>query len=196
MRSSLKSVVAASLCVATTNAAHAANIIYTVNNFVGAVGHLTGTVETDGTIGVLSAANFIHWNFNVLGNGASDTLTDGNSGVFSGGGSTTATATGIFFDFSNPAPSFLLFQKVFSSGNNYVCAASTVFPSTPCLQGASLVPENFANASAQYSTPTGNVLVATVAGVPEPAAWALMIAGFGLVGAAARRRQSVRVTYA
>ena len=33
-------------------------------------------------------------------------------------------------------------------------------------------------------------------GVPEPAAWALMIAGFGLVGAAARRRQSVRVTYA
>ena len=34
------------------------------------------------------------------------------------------------------------------------------------------------------------------AGVPEPAAWALMIAGFGLVGAAARRRQSVRVAYA
>lgn len=33
-------------------------------------------------------------------------------------------------------------------------------------------------------------------GVPEPAAWTLMIAGFGLVGAAARRRQSVRVAYA
>jgi PEP-CTERM motif len=32
--------------------------------------------------------------------------------------------------------------------------------------------------------------------VPEPASWALMIAGFGLVGAAARRRQSVRVAYA
>jgi Concanavalin A-like lectin/glucanases superfamily/PEP-CTERM motif len=33
-------------------------------------------------------------------------------------------------------------------------------------------------------------------GVPEPAAWALMIAGFGLVGSVMRRRQSVRVTYA
>jgi hypothetical protein len=34
-------------------------------------------------------------------------------------------------------------------------------------------------------------------GVPEPASWALMIAGFGLVGAAARRRQrTVSVTYA
>jgi Concanavalin A-like lectin/glucanases superfamily len=33
-------------------------------------------------------------------------------------------------------------------------------------------------------------------GVPEPAAWALMITGFGLVGSVMRRRQSVRVTYA
>jgi hypothetical protein len=34
-------------------------------------------------------------------------------------------------------------------------------------------------------------------GVPEPAAWAMMIAGFGLVGGAMRRRNtSVRVTYA
>ncbi len=36
-----------------------------------------------------------------------------------------------------------------------------------------------------------------VAGVPEPANWALMIGGFGLAGVAARRRRtSIRVTYA
>lgn len=35
-----------------------------------------------------------------------------------------------------------------------------------------------------------------IAAVPEPAAWALMIAGFGLVGAAARRRVRTTVTYA
>ena len=32
----------------------------------------------------------------------------------------------------------------------------------------------------------------TVAGVPEPASWAFMVAGFGLVGGAARRRRPVR----
>lgn len=36
----------------------------------------------------------------------------------------------------------------------------------------------------------------SVAGVPEPAAWALMLAGFGLVGGAMRRRSKVSVTYA
>ncbi len=49
-----------------------------------------------------------------------------------------------------------------------------------------------------YSADRANVslTIDSGAGVPEPATWALMIAGFGLVGAASRRRQSVRVTYA
>ena len=33
-------------------------------------------------------------------------------------------------------------------------------------------------------------------GVPEPAAWAMMLAGFGLVGSALRRRSKVAVTFA
>jgi PEP-CTERM motif len=36
----------------------------------------------------------------------------------------------------------------------------------------------------------------SLAAVPEPASWALLIAGFGLVGVAVRRRRTVRVTYA
>jgi PEP-CTERM motif len=41
-----------------------------------------------------------------------------------------------------------------------------------------------------------NVALAYTPSVPEPASWALMIAGFGLTGAAMRRREKVRVTYA
>jgi hypothetical protein len=38
---------------------------------------------------------------------------------------------------------------------------------------------------------TGTLVTITPAPAPEPAAWALMIAGFGLIGAAMRRRSSV-----
>jgi hypothetical protein len=49
-----------------------------------------------------------------------------------------------------------------------------------------------------YSTfPSGGYVVEySPNGVPEPASWALMISGFGLAGAAMRRRRTVRVTYA
>ena len=43
----------------------------------------------------------------------------------------------------------------------------------------------------------GNIIGGNVAAVPEPATWALMIFGFGLVGfAMRRRRQPVTITYA
>lgn len=173
--------------------ATAANITYAVNDFVGPFGHLTGTVVTDGTIGTLSGSNFLSWTFNVQGNGATDVLTNANSNVFLSGSSTSATASNILFDFGNTSPSYLLFQKNFSSGTSYICAASTAFPSTPCFQGASLVPQGYTDPSAQYSTPSGIQSVATA--VPEPAAWAMMISGFGLMGAALRRRR-VTVAYA
>jgi hypothetical protein len=37
-------------------------------------------------------------------------------------------------------------------------------------------------------------ILVTTAGVPEPASWALMIGGFGLAGAALRRRRAMAVT--
>ena len=38
--------------------------------------------------------------------------------------------------------------------------------------------------------------VLTISAVPEPATWAMMLTGLGLVGWAARRRRNVRVAYA
>ena len=42
-------------------------------------------------------------------------------------------------------------------------------------------------------TGTGLTFSATVAAVPEPATWAMMIGGFGMIGASLRRRSTVRI---
>jgi len=64
----------------------------------------------------------------------------------------------------------------------------------------------FSGINAPFSTDMGPVLItgasngtfsAAVSGaVPEPATWAMMIAGFGMTGAALRRRQTVKVSFA
>lgn len=47
-----------------------------------------------------------------------------------------------------------------------------------------------------FSSPSGyNITIASSA-VPEPATWAMMLAGFGMVGLAMRRHRNVRVAYA
>lgn len=44
-----------------------------------------------------------------------------------------------------------------------------------------------------FTSDSGVFLTGVAGGVPEPAAWALMLAGFGAVGVAARRRRTVTV---
>lgn len=58
---------------------------------------------------------------------------------------------------------------------------------------------NVRNLAQNGGNPSGlrvEFLESNVTAVPEPATWAMMIMGFGLVGAAARRRQNVRVSFA
>jgi PEP-CTERM motif len=65
---------------------------------------------------------------------------------------------------------------------------------TSAIFGSSLM-RGFNFAYRTYSN-DGRPSISAVAAVPEPATWAMMLAGFGVVGFALRRRQSVRVTYA
>jgi hypothetical protein len=52
----------------------------------------------------------------------------------------------------------------------------------------------FATTSADNIGPILDNVLVTQAAVPEPATWAMLIAGFGLVGATARRRRTTSVT--
>lgn len=133
------------------------------------------------------------WALTVTGNGGvTETLTSGNSGFYVTGNALTATSGGLFFDFSATTLSNFLFQVSLNDGNKYWCDSAG---RTNCYAGTSAVPQSYVDSSAVYdATPTGNVKFASVAAVPETATWAMMLAGFGMIGFAARRRSSVKTT--
>jgi PEP-CTERM motif len=80
--------------------------------------------------------------------------------------------------------------------------AGTPFPYNPAAVefGAQLSGENPNKVLARFANGNAAIIASEIeqinAGVPEPATWAFLIAGFGMVGGAMRRRTKVSVTYA
>ena len=171
-------------------AAPASAIVYNVNVGDATLGAV-GFIQTDGVIGAVGAGNIVDWEFALSDNGSSFFL-DGttNSQLLYTGGM-TATATGLFFDFSGTG--LALLQNPFTgSGINFirftgnaVCGGST--------NRISITVGTFRDGISQ----SGVVQIGTAGGggvIPEPATWAMLIAGFGLVGSALRRRRPVIAT--
>jgi len=76
---------------------------YSVDRTIG-TGTITGFIETDGSLGVLGAGNFVDWS--LLLNVGTDTYTlygpssGNNSSVYVQGSDVTATATQVLFNFN------------------------------------------------------------------------------------------------
>jgi hypothetical protein len=99
------------------------------------------------------------------------------------------------------------FRVCFSAGSN--CAGGSsggIFPADAPVNGtftlnfgAGVTSFDLTKAFVRYQSvgPRGaDSATGLGTAVPEPATWAMMLGGFGLLGAAARRRRSTTVTYA
>jgi len=183
----------------TASSAQANNIVYSINQtsttpeVAGELSPLSdtvsGTITTDGTLGVLQSSNILSWNLQLIDNlrPAYDfDLTPANSGIwFDTGNGLTASATGLSFDFSDAGAVFIIQgtnPHGFSSGYQYFCFQAT---SGPCITGETIVPDYFA---VDGVSATGLSGPRQLNGVPEPATWAMMLLGFAGIGYAAYRR--------
>jgi hypothetical protein len=144
------------------------------------------TITTDGTIGILAYENLVKLTLSVDYNGV--TVENTNNFIDLVGHGASATLTEILFDFGSPT------TLLFSDGNIGMCLSGS---SEPCFnepQTSSLVYNLSLAGIGWLPRSTGVETIATVvSGVPEPANWAMLIAGFGATGAVMRRRKVVVV---
>jgi len=95
------------------------------------------------------------------------------------GGSLTGSYSGDVTPTANPAVVNNDTSYLITGGTGKFAGASGAFTATGTLELASGLNINTQSLSGTITAPN----------IPEPATWAMLIAGFGLVGAAARRRR-------
>ena len=166
----------------------------------------TGTVDlsidTNGKIGTLAAADIVAWTVTLHDPSAAfslRTLTNDAAGgslrsfVVVGGAAVTATATALSFTYGLGDLEFDAnytirpFYQIVSA----MCATGAFGDAGACEQFDT--GSDYYSSHAQYSlhAPTGTIVIGTAAAVPEPTAWSLMIVGFGLVGGLIRARSGI-----
>jgi hypothetical protein len=156
-------------------------ITYQINRVVGAA-TVTGFIQTDGTIGVLSASNFLDWNLLLQYGTSTFDLTGpssgGNSAIFVRGTDVEAFDSFLLFNFSGIDYGVLMFGQNLFSGHHYYCDSTQPYE---CIPGETVVPDSrragFQNAEYQGIVVIGNA----VGPAPEPSTLNLICSGLALL---------------
>ena len=165
-----------------------ADTIYSVNQSFGA-GNVTGTITTDGNIGVLHVGDIVDWNLTLndgthvatllgtnssFGQGLHDTVGPNNVDL-------TATAGNLFFNYSSADGGFIYF----ANGNGELCYTGWSNCWGPHGVGVYSVG---GDGLSVFTAEGGNQVIATAVATPEPGSLVLLGSGLLGLGGAARKR--------
>lgn len=166
------------------------------------------SITTDDTIGTLARGNVYSWSITVTNGARTATIwfdgdsEDGNSRLDFSGSALSATATDLKFNFDAAANSYLAFAINDAStpieAYGSLWSVQTSGATTSFLRPEEVIRLGFVDSNPIYRNEnrSGLVTLASIGGagaVPEPATWAMMLAGFGMAGAALRRRRPAPV---
>lgn len=172
-------------------------------SFAGEAGTFTTDGNAPGNVAAPGTYNFS--DFSVTASPFGRPLGSVSGGGYSAAGFSTNTPYSFNWDGSN-----VTFWNS-SGGNsfNWWVFQNVASPNLYHFFGWNSGNVNDATSAALYDSNTGggangqlvgpvsvSVASPSTSAVPEPATWAMMLAGFGLAGAAMRRRQNVRVSFA
>lgn len=165
--------------------------VFNVNRSVGTAS-VTGTITTNGILGVLGTGDITDWNlllavgvnnFTLLG-----PLSGSNSGLLVSGSALSATSTDLLFDFG--ATGFALFQNPsIGSSQNWWCVEGPSSGCTPYGLGESVQLGTYPSGPHDTQVYRTSQVIGTtsITQVPEP--FTLSLFGAGVAGAVALRRR-------
>lgn len=152
---------------------------------------LSGSITTDGTIGTLAPADILGWNLNLTDNLNSaydfDLTTANSSLVEDTGNALSATASGLYFNFSGNGEFLIQANNPGSfSGYHYFCLST----GGACLAGESIVPD-YIDVDGVVLTgsaaPIGQQPLNSGSATPEPAEYGLLSIGLLLSAVGVKR---------
>ena len=152
---------------------------------------VSGSITTDGTLGILQTSNILSWNLDITDNlnAAYDVvLTPANSGIVEDiGNGLTASATGLSFNFTDSGAVFAIQGTThgFFSGYQYFCFQATT---GPCAAGETIVPDYYAVDGVEVTGRSGTLPLNPPSSVPEPATLSLFGVGLAALGIIGRKR--------
>ena len=169
-------------------AANADPITYDVNQTIG-TGSVVGTIQTDGTLGVLGSSNIVSWILTLsspnLSGGSPQVLTDANSSVRMSGSGVIASLADLIFDWSGGPDWSLLFSG--GSPFSYWCMTTGPITCNSEATPSEVIGYGTDGDNAEERLRTGPGVIARASSVPEPGTLALL--GIGLAGLGLTRRR-------